>query len=373
MKPLIFLLLFPISLFSQTDWSKVESAIGRKGTVKDNMLKVTFPRSDLKVTVGEVEVSPGLALTSWMGFMPHGSGAMVMGDIVLLDKEVQPVEAKLIEEGISITAIHNHLVNESPSVKYMHIEASGNADELAEKLKNVFALTGTPFPPPQQPLALQINWSEVENIMGRKGDNKGSLLQFGIPRAEKIMENGMEVPPYMGMAIAINMQKSGDKVATTGDFVLIASEIKPVMRALHEHGITATALHNHMLNESPRMFMMHFWGYDTPENIAQGLASALKKCIRNESRTHCFFVYYRYENTPLHYFYLLPFFFLSAALYMLKADRRCLPMIPARRAMGSGRIILLSNSKAVKMTMQRVSLLSILIMASEIGCSSKPN
>jgi len=278
MKLLICFLLFPISLLAQiNDWSKVESAIGRKGTVKDNILKVTFPRSDLKVTVGDVEVSPGLALTSWMGFMQHGSGAMVMGDIVLLDKEVQPVEAKLIEEGISITAIHNHLVNESPSVKYMHIEASGNAEELAEKLKNVFVLTGThPSPTPPQ-IALQINWSEVENIMRRKGDNKGSLLQYGIPRAEKIMENGMELPPYMGMAIAINMQKSGDKVATTGDFVLIASEIKPVMKALHEHGIIATALHNHMLNESPRMFMMHFWGYDTPEKIAQGLAAALKE------------------------------------------------------------------------------------------------
>jgi hypothetical protein len=276
MKSLFIFLLFPISLLAQsTDWSKVESAIGRKGTVKDNMLKVTFPRADLKVTVGDVEVSPGLALTSWMGFMKHGDGAMVMGDIVLLDKEVAAVEAKLIEEGISITAIHNHLIGESTSVEYMHIESSGNAEELAGKLKNVFALTGTPPPsaPPQS--ALQVNWSEVENIMGRKGDNKGNLLQYGIPRAEKIMENGMEVPPYMGMAIAINIQKSGDKVATTGDFVLIASEIKPVMKALNEHGITATALHNHMLNESPRMFMMHFWGYDTPEKIARGLKAAL--------------------------------------------------------------------------------------------------
>src|SRR5579872_4379621 len=152
----------------------------------------------------------------------------------------------------------------------MHIEASGNAEELAEKIKNVFALTGTPPPPAPPQTPLQVNWSEVENIMGRKGDNKGNLLQYGIPRADKIMENGMEVPPYMGMAIAINLQKAGDKVATSGDFVLIASEIKPVMKALHEHGIMATALHNHMTNESPRMFMMHFWGYDTPRKIAEG-------------------------------------------------------------------------------------------------------
>ncbi len=273
----LFIIFFSLPLYAQpTDWSKVESAIGRKGSVKDDMLKVTFPRSDLKVTVGAVEVAPGLALTSWMGFMQMGSGAMVMGDIVLLDKELQAVEAKLIEEHILITAIHNHLVGELPSVKYMHIEASGNPKELAEKLKKVFALTGTP-PPPQPSAPSQIDWSAMENIIGRKGDHKGILLQFGIPRAEKIMENGMEVPPYMGMAIAINIQKTGDNVATTGDFVLIASEIEPVMKALHEHGIVATALHNHIMNESPRMFMMHFWGYDTPEKIAEGLVAALKE------------------------------------------------------------------------------------------------
>jgi hypothetical protein len=274
---LFFIFGYSFTLSAQTvDWSKVESAIGRKGTVKDNMLKVTFPRSDLKVSVGDVQVSPGLALTSWMGFMQHGSGAMVMGDIVLLDKEVKAVEAKLIEEHIAITAIHNHLVTETPAVKYMHIEASGDAGELAEKLKAVFALTGTP-PPSAPPPPSQIDWSEVENIIGRKGDHKGVLLQYGIPRADKIMEDGMEVPPYIGMAEALNIQKTGDKVATTGDFVLIESEVEPVMKALNEHGIMVTALHNHMLKESPRMFMAHFWGYDTPEKIAKGLKAALKE------------------------------------------------------------------------------------------------
>ena len=278
MKTLMLLALALLSsspCYSQSvDWSKVESAIGRKGAVKDNMLKVTFPRADLKVTVSGVAISPGLALTSWMGFMQHGDGAMVMGDIVLLDKEVEAVEAKLIDEGIRITAIHNHLVGESPAIKYMHIEASGKGDELGEKLKAAFALTGTP-PPPAPPAPSQIDWSEMENILGRKGDHKGDLLQYGIPRSEKITENGMEVPPYMGMAEAINIQKSGDNVATTGDFVLIESEVEPVMSALHKHGIMATALHNHMLSESPRMFMMHFWGYGTPEKIAQGLKAAL--------------------------------------------------------------------------------------------------
>ncbi|MDP4221078.1 MAG: DUF1259 domain-containing protein, partial [Bacteroidota bacterium] len=150
---------FPL-FAQQPDWTKVESAIGRKGTVKANMLKVTFPRTDLKVSVGGVEIAPGLALTSWMGFMPHDADVMVMGDIVLLDKEVSPVESKLLEEGISITAIHNHLVDESPSIKYMHIEAEGEPAELAEKLRAVFALTGTPPPaPPVQ--AAQVDWTDV--------------------------------------------------------------------------------------------------------------------------------------------------------------------------------------------------------------------
>jgi hypothetical protein len=259
------------------DWTKIESILGRKGAVKDGMLKVTFPRSDLAVTIGDVKVEPGLALTSWMGFMQHGSDVMVMGDIVLLDKELPQVEQKLIESGIAITAIHNHLAGETPAIKYMHIEGEGDPADLARKLKEVFALTGTPTPTQNPPAAPQIDWSYVESTLARKGNHNGNILSFGIPRADKITENGMEMPSYMGMATAINIQRSRDRIQTTGDFVLLESEVKPVMKALYDHGITATALHNHMLEESPRMFMMHFWGDGSEERIAEGLKAALAK------------------------------------------------------------------------------------------------
>lgn len=270
-----------------SDWTEIEKVFERKGTVQGDVFKIAFPRADLKVKVGEVLIEPALALTSWIAFKQMEKQAMIMGDLVLLDHEIAPVTAKLVASGIEITALHNHIVGESPHVMYLHFGGHGDSKTLAEKMKALLALTGTPMTlPPATATATALDWSKVEAMLGYTSQRKGNVLQFGIPRAEKIMENGMEVPPFMGMATAINLQMTGKKTATTGDFVLLASEVNPVVKALTENGIAVTALHNHMLFESPRLFFLHFWGFDAPEKLAAGLKAALDKTnsVKGEKR-----------------------------------------------------------------------------------------
>ena len=261
------------------NWSPIEKVFERKGAVQGDVFKVTFPRTDLKVTVGEVTIEPGLALTSWIAFKPMDNHVMMMGDLVLLESEVAPVMEKLVASGLEASALHNHLTNETPKIMYLHFGGQGKAIDLAEKMKGILALTKTPIGP--LPLraerAEEIDWSSVEAMFGFTGQRKGRLLQFGIPRFETITENGVTLPPFMGVTTAINMQRVGEKIATTGDFVLLAGEVNPVVKALTENGIAVTAIHNHMLNESPRLFMLHFWGNDRPELIARGLRAALDK------------------------------------------------------------------------------------------------
>jgi hypothetical protein len=263
---------------SQTaDWGKVQEILGRKGSVSGAILKTPFPRSDLHVKIGDVAVEPGLALTSWVAFGPMSNETMMMGDLVLLEGEVKPAMKALVAHGLEITALHNHVLNEQPTIMYMHFSGMGPAERLAEGIKDVLMQTGTPMgPPPARPEPLMLTeWPGVDSILGYKGARNGNLLQFGIPRADSITENGMIIPPVMGMAIAINIQKTGQAAATTGDFVLAASEVNPVLKALTSHGIEVTALHSHMLDETPRLFFMHFWGVDDPQNLARGLRAAL--------------------------------------------------------------------------------------------------
>lgn len=278
-KCFLLLLLFCSWLSAQTpDWQPVEKIFGRKGTVQSEVLKVPFPRSDLKVRVGDVSIEPALALTSWIAFKKTGEHTMMMGDLVLLDSEIAPVIARLVANGLEVSAVHNHIVGESPSVKYLHFGGHGDAATLAQAMMAVLSVTKTPLAPPQSPQApTTYDWSKVESILGRSGARKGNVLQFGIPREETITENGMDIPPFMGMATALNIQLVGEKAATTGDFVLLASEVNPVVKVLTENAIAVTAIHSHMLFESPRLFFLHFWGVDEPEKLARGLKAALDK------------------------------------------------------------------------------------------------
>jgi hypothetical protein len=275
---LVFLLTaLSVSGFSQIDSSALNQVFGKKGTVSGNVYKVSFPRSDLHVQVGDFPVAPGLALGTWVGMLAMGDQAMMMGDLVLLDTEVPKVIHALVEQKLEITAIHNHLISEEPSIKYVHYHGEGNALALAKKIKAVLDLTATPLTSSSPSQTQPVDWSKVTSILGTTGKENGLLLQYAFPRKEKITESGMEMPASMGMATAINFQMQGNKAAITGDFVLLADEVNEVARALVENGITPTAIHNHMLRDNPRLFMMHFWAVDDPGKLAAGLKAALDK------------------------------------------------------------------------------------------------
>jgi hypothetical protein len=267
---------------ASTDWKAVEQALGRSGALQPgDVYKFSMPRSDLKVTAKGVEVKPALALGSWAAFKLMSGHAMVMGDIVMTEDEVNPVISRLQQGGIEQTAVHHHITGESPRILYVHIGGHGDPVKLAETLKAALTLTKTPppaTPASSQPQDIGIDTKQIEQTLGYSGKVNGGVFQVSAPRAEKITEAGMDVPPSMGTATAINFQPTGGgKAAITGDFVMTAGEVNPVIRALRENGIEVTSLHNHMLNDEPRLFFMHFWANDDATKLARGLRAALDK------------------------------------------------------------------------------------------------
>lgn len=257
------------------EWTPVAQALGRAGAVQpDGVYKAAFPRTDLTVRVDGVTLRPALALGSWVAF--HES--MMMGDLVLLEGEVDGVIDALHAGGVEVTALHNHLLRESPRIMYLHFDGHGDPVALAKTLHAALATTKTPIaaaPAPATAPALDLPAAELDRIIGRAGKANGGVYQFAVPRKTS------SLPASMGMATAINMQAAGEgRAVTTGDFVMIASEVDGVMRALRGGGIEITALHSHMLDEQPRLFFMHFWGNGDPLKLAKTLRAALDKTER---------------------------------------------------------------------------------------------
>jgi hypothetical protein len=265
---------------AEPDWTQVGQALGKSGGVQaGGVYRVGFPRTDLKVSLDGITLRPGFALGGWVAFQPMGAEAMVMGDLVLTQDEVAPVMRKLEEGGVEITAVHNHLLRAEPMTLYMHVQGHGDPVKLASAVHAGLALSRTPFaPPPGTSTPSNIDMIGIDRIMGYFGQDSGGIYQFGIPRAQPITDQGMALPGPMGAAIAINFQPTGfDTAAITGDFVLLASEVNPVIKALQASGIEITALHSHMLDEQPRVFFMHFWANDDARKLATGLRAALDK------------------------------------------------------------------------------------------------
>ena len=268
------------ALADEADWGKVDTVLGRQGTAQPGGIhRYGFPRSDLKVTLDGVAIKPALALGGWLAFEPMGDQAMVMGDLVLTEEEVNLVMARLAAGGIDVTGIHNHLLRASPATFYMHVLGHGEPEALAAALRDGLAASKTPLQAPMaaaQSQSIDLDTALIDKTLGFKGKVNGGVYQIGVPRAEAIKDSGMDVPPAMGSAIAINFQPTGSgKAAITGDFVLTAQEVNPVLRTLRENGIEVTALHNHMLNDEPRLFFMHFWANDDAKRLAEGLRAAL--------------------------------------------------------------------------------------------------
>jgi hypothetical protein len=262
------------------DWNAVGQALGKSGTeMPGGVYRVALPRTDLHVTVDNVEIKPSLALGGWLAFRSHGQTAMVMGDVVLTADEISPVMKKLAEGGIEITALHNHLLKAEPATYYMHVLGSGDPVKLTTALHAGLALNHTPFTAPaaaETPAPLDLDTVMIDLILGAKGNVAGGVYQVTVKRAETIEDDGMEVPVAMGSGESINFQPTGGgKAAITGDLVLTAKEVNAVLRALRANEIQVTALHNHMLDDQPHLFFMHFWANDDAQKLAVGLRKAL--------------------------------------------------------------------------------------------------
>lgn len=269
-------------------WKEVEDVFGRKGVASaGDVVRFGFPRGDLSVVVDGVTLKPALALGSWVAFKRMGDHVMAMGDLVLLEDEVTPVIASLQENGIEQTALHNHVLDETPRVMYMHIRAVGNPGRIARAVKTALESTATPLGPPAKATPVTtdsvfpLDTIAIAKAMGVRGRMNGGVYQMSIPRREKILDEKKEITPAMGVGTVINFQPVGEgKAAVTGDFVLLGREVNPVIWALTENGIAVTAIHSHMLNEQPRLFFMHFWAIDDAAKLARGLRAALDRTRR---------------------------------------------------------------------------------------------
>jgi hypothetical protein len=266
---------------SSESWNSVDQALGRAGTTQpDGVRRYGFPRSDLKAELDGVAIKPALALGSWLAFQPMGQRSVVMGDLVLTPEEISGVMGELLNGGIRVTGLHNHLLRSSPQTIYMHVKGQGDAGRLAATLRTALARSHTPLQAPgaASPQTIDLDTAALDRVIGKQGKANGGVYQFTVPRAENIAEEGMPEPASMGTGTAINFQPLGaGKAATTGDFVLLAGEVDPVMRTLRSNGIEITALHSHMLGEQPTIYFMHFWAVGDASRLAQGLRAALDR------------------------------------------------------------------------------------------------
>ena len=261
-------------------WPTVDAAMGRAGIIQPgDVHRFNFPRGDLRVMIGEIQVKSALALGGWLAMKAVGGDVVAMGDLVLLENELAPVITRLQQGGVEQTAVHHHLLHETPRIFYMHVHAHGDPVKIAQAVRAAVALTKAPAATPSAtPAAIDMDTAKVAMALGYAGRINGGVYQVSVPRAESIRDGLFDVPSSMGLGTAINFQPTGGgKAAITGDFVLRAAEVNPVIRSLRDGGIEVTALHNHMLNDEPRLFFMHFWANDDATTLARTLRVALEQ------------------------------------------------------------------------------------------------
>ena len=273
---------FPtLATTAEIDWKKVDAALGKTAAVSGEVHRYGIPRSDLHVTLDGVAIKPALALGGWVAFAPMHGEAMLMVDLVLLESEITPVMTKLLDGGLDITAVHNHILRAAPATFYMHVGGHGDPEKMAAVIRSALSGSSTPFEAPATTAgpapAVDLDTAKLDEIMGVKGTASGGVYQFAVPRREPAMESGMQVNTPLGGANAINFQPTGNgKAAITGDFLVTGNEVNPLIRALRAGDIEVTAIHSHMLDEQPRMFFIHFWANDDAVQLARGVRTALE-------------------------------------------------------------------------------------------------
>lgn len=271
---------------SKLDIQKIEQVTGMKGTEKNGEYKITVPQNDLNVVVDGFKIIPPMGLGSWAAFTPCGDSAMIMGDIILTETDLAPVQQEVIRQGFAITAIHNHFVRNHPNVMYMHIDGKGKVEDLAGSVKAIFnkvkEVRGKdPKDGKPDSVVNTINIARLDSIIGHKGELNKGVYKYTIGRPDvSLQEHGIPVSSFGGFNTWCAWQGSPEKAAVAGDFAMLENEVEPVIKALIENGIEVVAVHNHMVHEQPRIFFLHYWGVGPAEKLAKGFRAALDQTGR---------------------------------------------------------------------------------------------
>src|SRR3982751_4826730 len=266
---------------SKLDIAKIEQVSGMRGTEKNGEYKITVPQNDLHVTVDGFKIIPPMGLGSWAAFTSCGDSVMVMGDIIVTEKDLRPVQQEVIKQGFAITAIHNHFLRNSPNVMYMHIDRSGDVTALATGVKRIFEKVKEvrgkdPKAEKADSVSSSLNISQLDSIIGSKGESSKGVYKYTIGRPDvQLKEHGIPISTFMGFNTWAAWQGTPSKAAVAGDFTMLENEVEPVIRALVENGIEVVAVHNHMVHEQPRIYFLHYWGVGNAEQLARGLRKAL--------------------------------------------------------------------------------------------------
>jgi hypothetical protein len=266
---------------SKLDFAKIEQITGMKGVEKNGEYKITIPQNDLKIIVDGFKIIPPMGLGSWAAFTPCGDSAMVMGDIILTENDLKPVQQEVIKQGFAITAIHNHFVRNRPNVMYMHIDKSADVTTLSNGVKAIFdkvkAVRGKdPKGEKADSVVNTLNTAILDSIIGHKGESGKGVYKYTIGRPDvQLLEHGIPVSSFMGFNTWAAWQGTPEKAAVAGDFTMLENEVAPVIKALVENGIEVVAVHNHMVHENPRIFFLHYWGVGNAVQLAKGLKAAL--------------------------------------------------------------------------------------------------
>lgn len=265
------------------DTNLIEKVMGMKGKSDKGEYKITIPQNDLNVLVDGFKIIPAMGLGTWMAFAPSHNGAMIMGDLVLTETDLKPVQQEVIRQGLTITAIHNHFVRNHPNVLYMHVGGSGTTEAMATKAKAILdkikqqrggdPAKGTAA---SEAVANSLDTKKLDAILGYKAEMSKGVYKYTIGRPDvKLLEHGTPVSTFLGFNTWAAFQGSPEKAAVAGDFTMLEDEVAPVIKALIENGIEVVAVHNHMVHEQPRIFFLHYWGVGPAEQLAKGLKAAL--------------------------------------------------------------------------------------------------
>jgi hypothetical protein len=269
----------------------IERILGVKGKSNKGEYKITIPQNDLSIEVDGFKIIPAMGLGTWIDFAPSHDGAMVMGDIVVTETDLKPVQQEIIRQGLTISAIHNHFVRNHPNVMYMHLGGSGPLLQMAQKAKAVLDKVkevrgGDPSKgtASAEPVHNTLNTQRLDEILGNKAEMTKGVYKYTIGRPDvDLREHGVKVTTFMGFNTWAAWQGTPEKAAVAGDFTMLENEVDPVIKALIENGIEVVALHNHMVHERPRIFFLHYWGVGNAEQLAKGLRAALDQTAKKGS------------------------------------------------------------------------------------------